>query len=119
MGKVDQKFSNKKLCKIQLRPSTTPFNDRASQWIGSRFFGYNVPAAIARALFNPSTDAASLLGSINKKFFDLGEGFAWDLLAKWVCFRFFDQIWRILDANPMGQKFPWNFLWQLDDLMRR
>ena len=42
------------------------FNDRASQWIGSRFFGYNSPAAIARELFKPSTDAARLLGSIKK-----------------------------------------------------
>jgi len=55
------------------------------------FFGYNSPAAIARELFKPSTDAASILGSIKKKFFDLGEGFAWDRLAKWGRFRFFDQ----------------------------
>ena len=31
------------------------------------FFGYNLPAAIARELFKPSTDAASLLGCIKKK----------------------------------------------------
>jgi len=43
-----------------------PFNDRASQKIGARFFGYNSLAAIARELFKPSTDAASLLGSIKK-----------------------------------------------------
>jgi len=27
-----------------------------------------------------------------KKFFDSGEGFAWERLAKWGRFRFFDQI---------------------------
>jgi len=45
-----------------------PFNDRARQWIGACFFGYNSPAAIARELFKPSTDAARLLGSIEKNF---------------------------------------------------
>jgi len=34
-------------------------------------------------------DAASLLGSIKKNLFDLGEGFAWERLAKWGCFGFF------------------------------
>ena len=35
-----------------------------SQLIGSRFFCYNSPAAAAREVFKPSTDAESLLGSI-------------------------------------------------------
>jgi len=39
-------------------------------------------------LFKPSTDAASLLGSIKKKFFDLDEGFAWEGLAKWGVYVF-------------------------------
>jgi len=73
------------------------------------FFGYNSPAAIARELFKPSTDPTSLLGSIKKNCFDLGEGFAWERLAKWGCFYFFDQLWRTLDANPMGQNFGSNF----------
>ena len=34
------------------------------QLIGSRFFCYNSPAAVAREVFKPSTDAESLLGSI-------------------------------------------------------
>ena len=42
-------------------------------------------------MFKPSTDAESLLGSIKKKFFDCGEGFAWGGLAKLGCFRFIDQ----------------------------
>ena len=67
-----------------------PFNDHRSQLIGSRFFCYNSPAAAAREVFKPSTDAESLLGSIKKNFFDLGEGFAWERLAKWGCFRFLD-----------------------------
>jgi len=69
---------------------TQPFNDHRSQLIGSRFFCYNSPAAAAREVFKPSTDAESLLGSIKKKKFDLGEGFAWEGLAKWGCFRFLD-----------------------------
>ena len=56
------------------------------------FLGYNSPAAIVRELFKPSTDAASLLRSIKKTFFDLGEGFAWEELAKWGCFWIFDQL---------------------------
>ena len=62
------------------------------QFIGAGFFGYNSPATIARELFKPSTDAARLLGSIFLKNFDLGEGFAWERLAKLGCFVFFDQI---------------------------
>ena len=66
------------------------FNKHRSQLIGSSFFCYNSPAAAAREVFKPSTDAKSLLGSIKKNFFDLGEGFAWERLAKWGCFRFLD-----------------------------
>jgi len=84
---------------------------------GWHFFGCNSPAAIAREVFKPSTDAASLLGSIKKNFF-LGEGYAWEELAKWGCFWIFDQIWLALDANPMGQNFASNFFWELDDLPR-
>ena len=54
---------------LKLSISTYPFNDGASQSVGSSFFGYTSPAAIARELFKPSTDAARLLGSIKKKFF--------------------------------------------------
>jgi len=61
-----------------------PVNDRAHQKIGACFC-YNLPAAMATELFKPSTDVASLLG----KFFDLGEGFAWEELAKRWCFHFF------------------------------
>ena len=43
-------------------------------------------------VFKPSTDAGRLLGSIKKKVFDSGEGFAWERLAKWGRFRFFDQL---------------------------
>jgi len=64
-------------------------------------------------------DAASLLGSIKKKIFYLGEGFACDGLAKWGCFRFFDQLPRALDTNPMGRNFGSNLFWKLDNLPRR
>jgi len=43
-----------------------PFNDRASQEMGTYFFGNNSLATIARKLFKPSTDAANLIGSIKK-----------------------------------------------------
>jgi len=66
------------------------FNAHQSQYVGSRFFGYNSPAAAAREVFKPSTDAGRLFGSIKKKIFDSGEGFAWERLAKWGRFRFFD-----------------------------
>ena len=57
-------LSCKKYCE-----SLTSDNDHRSQLIGSRFFCYNSPAAAAREVFKPSTDAESLLGSIKKKFF--------------------------------------------------
>jgi len=60
--------------------------------MGAYFFGYNSPTAIARELFKPSTDMASLLGVIKKNFCNLGEGFAWEGLAKLGCFCFFDQL---------------------------
>jgi len=41
-----------------------PFNDRAGLYIGRHIFVNYSPAAIVRELFQPSTDAASLLVSI-------------------------------------------------------
>jgi len=68
-----------------------------------------LPASIARELFKPSTDAASLLGSIKKKCFDLGEGFAWGRLAKWGVFVFltnFDGPWTPIQwAKILAQTF--------------
>jgi len=99
----------------EFNPLTTARTNR----LACAFFGYNSPAAIARELFKPSTDAQSLLGSIkNKFFFDLGEGFAWEGLGKWGCFWFFDKLWRALEANPIGQNFGLNFFWKLDNLPR-
>jgi len=40
------------------------------------FFGQSSPAAVAREVFKPSTDAASRLVSIKKYFFDLGLEFS-------------------------------------------
>jgi len=48
--------------------------------------------------------------------FDWGEGFAWGGLAKLGCFRFFDQLWRALDANPMDQNFGANCFWKIRKL---
>jgi len=45
-------------------PKGQPFNDH-----GSHFFGHKSPAARARELFKPSTDSASFLVDIEKKFF--------------------------------------------------
>ena len=41
---------------------------RLSHFRDMYVFYYNSPAAIARELFKPSTDAASLVGSIKKNF---------------------------------------------------
>jgi len=41
---------------------------RLSHFRDMYVFYYNSPAAIARELFKPSTDAASLVGSITKNF---------------------------------------------------
>jgi len=49
-----------------------PFNAHASHYSALHFFRCNSPADIARELFTPSTDAASLLVSILNYFFDLG-----------------------------------------------
>jgi len=43
-----------------------PLNAHASHLNGRHFFGHNTPAAAAREVFKPSTDAESLLGSIKK-----------------------------------------------------
>jgi len=67
-----------------------PFNDHVHQQIGARFFGYNSPAAIAKELFNLWMRQVFLV--LLKNFFDLGEGFVWERLAKWGCFGFFDQL---------------------------
>jgi len=45
-----------------------PFNAHASHYSDIHIFGYNSPADIARELFKPSTDEASLLGPIKKMF---------------------------------------------------
>jgi len=39
--------------------------------MGSSFFGYNSPAAIAREVFKPSMDSASLVVSSQKKNFQV------------------------------------------------
>ena len=49
-------------------PIFNAFNARAGDYSRRYIFGYNSPAAIARELFKPSTDVASLLDSIKKKF---------------------------------------------------
>jgi len=47
-----------------------PFNALAGHDRGRHFFSNKPPAAIARELFKPSTDSASLLVSIKKTLFD-------------------------------------------------
>ena len=69
-----------------------PLTTTKATTVARGFFCYNSPVASATEVFKPSTDAESLLGSIKKKFFDSGKGFAWGRLAKWGCFRFFDQL---------------------------
>jgi len=54
----------KELCKDCVLQEGSPFNAHESQYIGSRFFGYNSPATIARELLKRFTDAGRLRGSI-------------------------------------------------------
>ena len=61
---------------------------RASHHDARHVFVYDLPAAIARELLKPSADAESLLDSIKKNIFDLGEGFAWVELASGGVFGF-------------------------------
>jgi len=90
---------------------------RANKW--REVFDHNWPAAIARELFKPSTDAPSLLCSIKKNMFWFGRGVCLGEARKVGVFLFFWPIWRALDTNPIGQNFGSNFLWKLDDLPRR
>jgi len=46
-----------------------PFSNHQSHYNGSGFFCYNSQAATAREMFDPSTDAESLLGSTKKNIF--------------------------------------------------
>jgi len=41
---------------------------------------------------NPLQMREDFLVLLKKNFFDSGEGFAWERLAKWGRFRFFDQL---------------------------
>jgi len=41
---------------------------------------------------NPLRMRQIFLVLLKKRFFDLGEGFAWERLAKWGCFGIFDQL---------------------------
>ena len=50
---------------------------------GRHFFGHNSTAAIARELFKPSTDLASLLVSTEKKKV-LGLGFSWGEVTSFI-----------------------------------
>ena len=70
----------------------TPFNDRASQYIGSPFFGNKSPAARTRDLFKPSTDSTILLLDIltsKKNVFRFWFGVYWGERHKWECFCIF------------------------------
>jgi len=63
---------------------------------------YNSPADWAWKLFKPSTDSASLLVEIEKKFFVLGLGFSVGDVTMRACFCVFDQIYPAMGANPMS-----------------
>ena len=75
---------------------------------------YNSPADWTTKLFEPSTDSASLLVEIEKKFFlfwvcgSLGGG-----RHKWEWhFHFFGLVYADLDANPMSQFFRSSFFFK-------
>jgi len=85
-------------------------DDRASQYIGSPFFGHKLPAARARELFKPSTDSASLLVDIEKNFFSF---LVWHLLGGTsqvrVFLQFFGHFYLALGPNPLTQSFGSSF----------
>ena len=60
-----------------------------NQSIGSSFFGYNSPAALAREVFKPSVDSASLVVSSQIKIFSFGFGVLLGGRHKWGCFCIF------------------------------
>jgi len=61
------------------------------KYICSSLQCYNSLAALARELFKPSTDSASLLVSIKNHSVDLGVGFSWGERQKVFFFGLFDQ----------------------------
>ena len=87
---------------------------RAGHYRGRHFYGHNLPAAIDRELFKPSTDAVILLVSI-KYFFDLGLVFSWRDLTKWGCFLIFNHLWLALGANAISNFFGSKLFWKLSD----
>jgi len=97
---------------VQLKP----FNDRKSQYIGFRFFGYNSPAAIAREVFKPSMLSASLVVSSQKKFSVLGLGFSWGLSQVGVFSNFYGLLCTALDSHLMYPRFGPNIFMKLGDL---
>ena len=91
-----------------------PFNDHASHYNGSQFFGHKSPAARARELFKPSTDSASLPVKIEKKNFSFS---VWRSLGGppqvGVFLLFFSHLWPALGPNPLGHSFGSRFFWKL------
>ena len=88
-----------------------PFNAHQSQYVGSRFFGYNSPAAAAREVFKPSTDSASIVVPSQKKIFSFG--FSWGVVTSGGCFRifmaYFTRPWTPIErAHILAQIFLWN-----------
>ena len=99
---------------VHWQRTSQPFNDRAHQDIGAPFFGHKSPAAIARELFKPSTDSASLLVDIKKKSFLLWVwGFLGGTSQVGVFLCYFGHLCLALGAVPMGHFLDSKFSWKL------
>jgi len=85
-----------------------PFNPLMAA-IGRPFFGQKLPSARARELFKPSTDSASLLVEIKKRFFVFGLAFSGGDVTMRACFQIFGHLYLALSPNPLthsiGSKF--------------
>ena len=82
------------------------------------FFGQSSPAAVAREVFKPSTDAASRLVSIKKYFFDLDLEFSWGDVTKWGCFFNYSPILTGPGRQSNEPFFGSRFFWKLGDHLR-
>jgi len=75
--------------------------------IGQPFFCQQLLAARAKELFKPSTDSASFLVKIEKKFFVFGLAFSGSDVTIRACFQIFGHLY--LGPNPLTHSFESKF----------
>jgi len=106
----------KRNSKLSRGHTKQPFNAHQSQYVGSRFFGYNSPAAAAREVFKPSTDSASLVVPSQKNIFQfwvLGSLGGSSQVGVFSHFYGKMRLYPALDAHRMGPHFGPNIFMKL------